>query len=156
MLESSGMSSGYQAVPNPYNAPPKGWFGRNWKWFVPVTIVVLMLLFVGFVGGIMTLVFGAMKNSTPYQHAVAVATHHPQVIRELGSPIEPGWLVSGSINVSGPSGEAKLSIPLKGRLHKGTVYVEATKSLGLWNYQALVVEIEDTQQRIDLLHPPEK
>jgi len=134
-------------------APAKGWFSRNWKWFVPTIVLTLILLFAAFVGGILTLVFGAMKNSDAYKHAVTVATHDPQVIRELGDPIEPGFLVSGSISVSGPSGEAKLSIPLKGRIHNGTVFVEATKSAGLWNYQILVVEIEGTPQRIDLLHP---
>lgn len=74
-------------------------------------------------------------------------------IEVLGSPINEGFLVSGNtnVNVNGASGEANLSIPISGPKGKGTIYVAANKSLGRWNYSGLVVEIEKTHQRIDLL-----
>ncbi len=59
--------------------------------------------------------------------------------------------VSGNINVSGPSGQADLSIPISGPDGKATIYAVATKSAGQWTFSTLVVEINGTMQRIDLL-----
>jgi hypothetical protein len=118
------MSYGYiPAPPPPPVTLPKIWFSRNWKWFVPTLILGLVLLVALFVGGLLTLTFGLLKSSEPYQHAVAVASSNPDVVRELGAPIAPGWYASGSINVSGNSGDAKLAIPLNGKFRHGTVYV---------------------------------
>ena len=76
------------------------------------------------------------------------------IIEVLGSPITDGFLVSGNTNVNGASGEANLSIPVSGPKGKGTIYAAATKSLGRWNYSGLVLEIEKTHQRINLLEEP--
>jgi hypothetical protein len=99
-------------------------------------------------------VFSAVKSTDVYKDALARAQAHPSVIEALGSPIKEGFLVSGNTNVNGASGEANLSIPISGPKGKGTVYVAANKSLGRWNYSGLIVEIEKTHQRIDLLERP--
>jgi hypothetical protein len=97
------------------------------------------------------IVFSAVKSTDVYKDALARAQAHPSVIEALGSPIKEGFLVSGNTNVNGASGEANLSIPIAGPKGKGTIYVAASKSLGRWNYSGLIVEIEKTRQRIDLL-----
>jgi len=109
------------------------------------------MLFVVFVGSIVLIVFSAVKSSDVYKDALARAKAHPAVIEALGSPVTEGLLLSGNTNVNGASGEANLSIPVSGPKGKGTIYVAATKSLGRWNYSGLVLEIERTHQRIDLL-----
>ena len=109
------------------------------------------MLFVVFVGSIALIVFSAMKSSDVYKDALAQAKTHPAVIEALGSPVTEDLLLSGNANVNGASGEANLSIPVAGAKGKGTIYVAATKSLGRWNYSGLVLEIERTHQRIDLL-----
>jgi hypothetical protein len=112
------------------------------------------MLFVVIVGSIALIVFSAMKSSDVYKDALARAKTHPAVIEALGSPVTEGLLLSGNTNVNGASGEANLSIPVSGPKGKGTIYVAATKSLGRWNYSGLVLEIERTHQRIDLLQRP--
>jgi len=104
-----------------------------------------------FVVSIALIVFSAVKSTDVYRDALARAKAHPSVIEILGSPIKEGFLVSGNTNVNGASGEANLSIPISGPKGKGTIYVAANKSLGKWNYSGLIVEIEKTHQRIDLL-----
>lgn len=149
------MNSGYiPAPPLPLPTLPKSWFSRNWKWFIPTLILGLVLLLALFVGGLLTFVFGLLKSSEPYQHAVAVASSDPEVVRELGAPVSPAWYVSGSVNVSGASGEANLSIPLKGSLHSGTLYVVAKKTDGLWTYTKLRVLVEGQESPIELLQTP--
>jgi hypothetical protein len=112
------------------------------------------MLFVVFVGSIVVIVFSAVKSSDVYKDALAQAKTHPAVIEALGLPVTEGLLLSGNTNVKGASGEANLSIPVSGPKGKGTIYVAATKSLGRWNYSGLVLEIERTHQRIDLLRRP--
>ena len=149
------MNSGY--IPAPLPPPlalPKSWFARNWKWFVPTLILGLVLLLALFVGGLLTFIFGLLKSSEPYQHAVAVARSNPDVVRELGPPITPGWYLSGNINVSGSSGDADLAIPLNGSLHRGTVYVVAKKTDGAWTYTKLRMLVDGQQSPIELLQNP--
>jgi hypothetical protein len=137
----------------PYGAPPPrpNWWSRNWKWFVPAGCLTVILLFAAFVGGMVMLVFGSMKQADVYKEALARAQSDPAVAQKLGSPIEPGMFLSGNINVNGPSGEAKLAIPIHGLKAKGTIYVEATKSAGKWNYALMQVAVDGEDTRIDLL-----
>jgi len=100
------------------------------------------------------IVFSAIKSTDPYKDAFARAKTHPAVIEALGSPIKEGLFVSGNTNVNGAAGEANLAIPISGPKGKGTIYVKATKALGRWSYSDLVVEIQATRTRIDLLKGP--
>ncbi len=118
---------------------------------MPVGCFGTLTLFIAFVVSIALIVFSAVKSTDVYKDALARAKAHPSVIEILGSPINEGFLVSGNTNVNGASGEANLSIPISGPKGKGTIYVAANKSLGKWNYSGLIVEIEKTHQRIDLL-----
>jgi hypothetical protein len=136
---------------NASSAPQPNWWGRNWKWFVPVLAAVMLALFAAFIAAIFAFVFGMMKSSEPYQEAVTRATAEPLIIQALGEPIESGYFVQGNINTNGLSGEAALAIPLKGPKGVAKIYVEATRSAGQWDYKTLVVQIEGGSQRIDLL-----
>jgi Cytochrome oxidase complex assembly protein 1 len=134
--------------------PPARPSSKKVIWIVVSIVVGLLLLLCLFVGGIVVAVFSSIKSSEPAKHAVTVAAQDSRVQAALGSPVKPGWIPGGSINVAGSSGEADLNIPLEGPLHKGTLYVVARKSEGEWTYQKLAVRIEDSEERIDLLRPP--
>ncbi len=135
--------------PNPPQEP--NWWSRNWKWFVPVAILTFLAVVAGFVFAIMSVVLGVLKSSDAYQYALSRARENPAITSALGSPIKDGFFPSGNINVSGPSGEAKLAIPISGPKGEGTIYLEARKSAGEWSYSVLLVRIEQTKQRINLL-----
>lgn len=131
--------------------PKKNWWGRNWKWCVPVGCLGALLLFAGLIALLVFFVFSLIKSSDAYQAAVAKAKAHPAVVSTLGTPIEEGMFASGSIHISGPSGDADLAIPLSGPQGQGTLYVVSKKSAGQWTFTTLVFEVEPTGQRIDLL-----
>jgi hypothetical protein len=130
---------------------PRTWWQRNWKWFVPVGCLGALGLFAAFLALIGTLVFGMIKSSAVYKDALAAARSNPAVVRALGTPIEAGIFVMGSINISGASGNADLAIPIFGPNGKGTIYAGATRSQGKWTFSSLVVEIKATKEKIDLL-----
>ncbi|OHE81256.1 MAG: hypothetical protein A3G75_13165 [Verrucomicrobia bacterium RIFCSPLOWO2_12_FULL_64_8] len=142
-----------QEPPPIANPPTRNWWQRNWKWFVPVGCLTALLLFVAFIGLVVAGAMGVMKSSDAYKEAVARARTEPVVVQKLGLPIEEGFLASGHVNTSGPSGEAELSIPLKGPKGKATLYVEAEKKAGRWQFKQLVVEFEATHERVELAAP---
>ena len=113
--------------------------------------LVLLLGLTAFVIVLGGFIFQIMKNSDPYEEALDLARRNPEVIEAIGEPVEPGFMVWGSIETSGPSGEASISFPIKGTSGEAQVYVEAEKSAGQWKYSVLAVEIEGQERRINLL-----
>ncbi len=135
----------------PSTTPPLStWWSRHWKWCVPVMAALLLALFAAFIFGILALVFGAMKSSGPYQHAMARAQADPAVTAALGTPIQAGWGVQGNFSSNGPDGEANLAIPLDGPKADGTLFVVAKKHAGEWRYETLAVNV-DGGERIVLV-----
>jgi hypothetical protein len=109
-----------------------------------------VILVAGFVALIVMIIFGAMKSSDVYKSALNKAKTDPRVINVLGSPIKEGMFVSGNTSVNGASGQADLAVPISGPKGKGTIYIVASKSAGLWSYSTLVVEVQETKERINL------
>jgi hypothetical protein len=137
-------------------ATEPSWWNRNWKWFVPVGCLSIIAVVAGFVALILAFVFGMMRSSDVYMQALDRARNNSAVVSTLGTPIEAGFFTSGSINTSGPSGNAELAIPISGPKGKGTIYLVARKSTGEWSYSQLLVQIEQTGRRIDLLDHKKK
>ena len=133
--------------------PAPSWWARHWKWLVPAGCLTGLAGVAGFIALIVSLVFGLIKSTTPYKEALAKAQRDPVVIGRLGTPIEGGFLVSGSVNLSGGKGEAQLAIPLQGSRGSGTLYVEARQSAGTWTYSTLTVQPDGAGEPISLLRP---
>ena len=129
-------------TPPPFAFPPPqqpqpNWWQRNWKWFLPTGCFASLVLLVAFVSLIMLTVFGAMKSSDAYKTAVARASSDPRVTQALGTPIQTGMFLTGSVNTSGGSGNADLAIPISGPKDNGKISATATTSEGQWRYSTL-------------------
>lgn len=118
---------------------------------MPVGCLLVLLALAGFAAAIVGIASLSIRSSDVYEDAVARASAHPVVVTTLGPPIEGGWLVSGSIRMSGPSGTADLEIPLSGSIREAKLYAVATKSAGRWTFSTLEVEVEGMPSRILLL-----
>jgi hypothetical protein len=129
----------------------KNWWQRNWKWALPSGCLTIIVLFAACITGFVFLVFGVMKSSDVYKEAMAKVQASQAAVDALGSPIEAGLVVSGSVNTSGPSGSAQLSIPLSGPKGKGTLTLEARKRMDAWEFSAFTLKIDQTGKSIDLL-----
>ena len=139
--------------PPPASGKPRNWWQRNWTWFVPVGCLSAMAMLLGFIVLVFLIVFGAIRSSEVHHQALARAQEDAAVAQALGSPIQTGFWVGGNISVSGPSGTADLAIPLSGPKGQGTLYAEAKKAAGSWEFSTLVLEVQPTGERIDLLAP---
>jgi Cytochrome oxidase complex assembly protein 1 len=140
--------------PQPNNPPARSWWGRNWKWVVPVGCLTPILVCGGIFTLIVTLVFGLIKSSDPYTDSLASLSADPRVTAVLGTPIEPGFLVTGNINLSGSSGQADISYRVSGPLDSAAVYVISEKSAGQWSYTTFVVQPDSTDTPINLATTP--
>ncbi len=115
-----------------------------------LSAVAVMLLIGGFVGGILFMVMGSFKSSPVYLDAMKAAQSDPRVVNALGTPIESGWFVTGSIEEQGLSGDANLVIPISGPRGSGTLYAAAREGNGEWQYYTLAVRIDGQNQIIPL------
>lgn len=140
------------ATPEGSLVPQQGWWGRNWKWVVPVGCLGLLAscgcLGFALVGlGVSSL----SGNMGAYTEAVAIATNDAQVRKALGPPIKASGLPKQtSVNSINGVTHARLAIPLDGANADGMLQVDAQKEGdGDWHYNVLTVEVEDGT-RIDL------
>jgi hypothetical protein len=126
----------------------RNWWDRNWKWFVPVSALAWIALFVGVIG---YLLFGFVRSSEIYEKAVAKAKRNSAVMEALGAPVKVGLLVTGRIKIGRSSGKANLAIPISGPKGKAKIYAMATKSDGKWTFSTLEVVVKTSGERINLL-----
>ncbi len=121
------------------------------KWALIGCLAIIGLGAVGF-AALVLIVFGAIKSTDAYRGARATAERDPRVMAALGSPIEPGWWVSGNVNVDANGGNADFVFPISGPKGKGRVHAIATRDTSGWHYRELVVTPK-TGPPIDLLKP---
>ena len=116
---------------------------RKWcRWSLVVVVVVICIFIAIFFG-----IFSLMKSSEAYKLSIQQIETNIEIKQIFSEPIEAG-LPRGSIQSSGPRGEASLSIPLEGPMAEGTAYVEAKKEMGVWIIKRMEVEIEPSGKRI--------
>ena len=100
---------------------------------------ILLVLSVVFCAVIVLFVFGAIKKSDVYRGALNRASSDPRVIAALGQPIEPGWLVTGSMNINNGKGNANIAFPISGPKGKARVESVASNDGNGWEYSKLTV-----------------
>lgn len=119
---------------------------RNpWIWLgIPLLCVGVLIVACG--GIIFSVFFGVttvIKTSEPYRYALEQIDKHGGLTKTIGEPIQTGKFLSGSLNLTGDSGEADFVIPVSGPGGRAEVHVVASKSADRWTYTKLLVDFED-------------
>jgi hypothetical protein len=136
-----------------YPSRPKTWLEKHWIWVLASLVVACVLVIGLFVFGLLALVHAMFASSYPYKEALARAKDSAEVAAEIGTPLHAGWLITGSINTAGSSGDASFDIPISGPKGKGTIFVVAKERANRWEFETLEVDIEGQSQPIEL-EPP--
>ena len=128
-----------------------GTTGRRRKptWVIIVAVLALVGLMAGGAVALALWGLGLFRSSDVYVGAMEQLRENPAAIAILGEPIEDGWLPQGSLNISGPSGNADLAIEVSGPKAAGTLYIVATMKAGMWTYETLTLSVDG--KRTDLL-----
>ncbi|HEY1474626.1 MAG TPA: cytochrome c oxidase assembly factor Coa1 family protein [Pseudolabrys sp.] len=148
------------AMPFVLGAKGSAWAWRNKKWDSvdhfrrvqrnwAIAGVVFLLAAVGGGVGIWFSVMALLKNSEPYQMAVARLRANAEAVSALGTPITTGN-PTGRIETSGPTGRADFAFAVEGPKGKGTVYLHATKDLGAWKLDRIELQVDGRAGRINL------
>jgi hypothetical protein len=95
-------------------------------------------------------IMGFIKSSDAYTGALDRVRTAPAVVEAIGAPIKDGFFVMGSISTSGSFGAADLTIPVSGPKGSAWVSLFASKRLGVWHYERMIVHVDATQGTIDL------
>jgi hypothetical protein len=112
--------------------------------------IALCALILAIVGGALVLTTNSFKSNDVTQQALARARSNAAVVDALGTPIEIGWLITGSLSTQGISGDADLVIPISGPKKGGILYASARRSNGVWQYYTLAVRVDGENGIIDL------
>jgi hypothetical protein len=133
---------------------PKGWFSRNWKWIAGLfagaaLLSCLCLAAVAGITGISIVGAFSMIKATPvYQEALQTVQNDSRAQEMLGTPITAGWMISGEIIETGPTGTADFSIPVSGPKGSGRVDVVAKKVNGEWTITLLQLVMDGSFERL--------
>ena len=126
----------------------RSWLAKNFKWAVPVGFIIVIITLVTIVVSLTT---AFIKSSYVYNDALVSAIAKPEVISAIGEPIKEGFFVSGTISISGSSGNADLIIPISGPKGKAIIFVVASKSAEKWIFSTQEVIVDKNNERINLL-----
>lgn len=121
---------------------------KNIKWIL--LGILGFILFIGFAISIVLLVMKLMKGEA-YELSLSEISKNIEVIKITGEPMQPSWLVMGSVNTSGPEGSASLEYSIEGPIGSGKVYVYATRTVGKWKLDKVVVSNNLNNQRISVV-----
>ncbi len=128
------------------------WLKYNWKWllpmavlgiFVPVTSCVLVT--------VLLISFLAVRTSRIYKQTMAAVRTDDRVGRLIGSSIQPGLFVLGTVSRRVSGTMVNLTIPLYGSTGRATAFAVANKIEGNWHFSTLMVQTKGQENQINLL-----
>lgn len=111
---------------------------------------IIVILIGIFVAVVVAFVFGAIKRTDVYKGALHRVQQDQRVVAVLGSPVEPGFIVTGSVNVNNERGTANFNFPVSGPKGKADVHATATLDENGWHYTNLQV-LPNNGANIDVL-----
>jgi hypothetical protein len=131
--------------------PPPQKSGGCLKAFLIGCSVIIVLGLAALVA-LFVFVFSVIKRSDVYREAYTRASSDPRVIERLGTPIEKGWWVIGSVHLNDNGGNADIDFPISGPKGEARVHASATRDAEKWNYSSIMVRPSGGGE-IDVLRP---
>jgi hypothetical protein len=132
---------------------PRGWWSRNWKWFVPSVFLFMVLICCGGPLGIVYLVFSGLYNSEAYKMTMEKIKNSEELKQELGQPIENVWNPPPSFRIEENAdgrGDADARWEIEGPKGRGRAHVIARMSDKKWEIVTIEVTIVSNNKKIVL------
>ena len=106
--------------------PKKPWLHRNWKWFIPVTFIVILLIFIIIISkDILTGIGTAMADPELIESAKEKAQNNTEVTSYFGTTLEVGSIIEGDILLHENGKTIRVTVPLKGNKGSGSLDIYA-------------------------------
>ena len=128
------------------------WFKYNWKWALPMVALGIFVPVTSFIFVTIILIsYLTVRTSTIYKQAMVAVRTDDRIVELIGSPIQPGLFVLGTISRRTFGTMVNLTIPLYGPEGKATAFAVAAKTEGNWDFTTLQVQVKSRQAHVDLL-----
>jgi Cytochrome oxidase complex assembly protein 1 len=118
---------------------------KNAKW-ITITACAAIIAFAVW-AKLFTYFMDIMKGDA-YKLSLIEVSKSEVVLERVGSPIEPGYMVLGTISFSNSGGGAVLQYSIKGSRSSGKVHVQANEEKGVWALERVVVVLEPDNEKI--------
>ncbi len=132
----------------------KNWLERNWKWFVPLAVIILLLVVTvsGSVDGASDFAT-AFKDDTLYKKAIEKCNNNQQVQKVLGKlqDVDKLAIIESTVDYSNNKQKVKLSVRVNGEKGKGRMDAIADRNNEGWNYSLIKIRIKNPKQEIIVL-----
>jgi hypothetical protein len=129
--------------PAPPKAATRGWFSRNWKWFVPATFALLAALTAITVFAYVQVRLYRYRSHPAYEMALATVQESERVQARLGEPIEQsGWFPQQQ----GEGRELTFNFTVVGTKETAAVAAQASLIDGEWAVNSLRVRFPNDEQ----------
>ncbi|MEX2142174.1 MAG: cytochrome c oxidase assembly factor Coa1 family protein [Pirellulales bacterium] len=128
--------------------PPRSWFRRNWKWFMPGMFAVAIAMAGIAVFSYVQIRSYRFRQNPSYQAALAAVQASEQIQSRLGKPIvDSDWNPQGSIEVRNDAtiGEARFNFDVSGPDGNAIVTTNARMVDGEWALTSLDVQFGDDE-----------
>jgi hypothetical protein len=123
--------------------PRRGWWSRNWKWFVPTVLLGCIVICCGGLTGIGFWWWGKM-GLKPFIESVQKVQTNPQLTEALGEPIQQdSFLITPNVGEDEQRGQAKYYWDVKGPKGKAKIEMQARKMGGKWELIVLTATLSD-------------
>jgi Cytochrome oxidase complex assembly protein 1 len=113
----------------------RGWFRRNWKWFVPGTLLVTIILGTIAVFGYIQVRAYRYRANPAYQAALAEVQASIEIQDRLGAPIvDSDWNPQGAIEIRNDAtmGESRFNFTVSGPKGNAEIGTDARMVDGEW------------------------
>jgi hypothetical protein len=129
------MSAPYNPQPGPYRVPYTTMYPQAPRRSGKQTFGIIALILgcvIAAIGGLILLVFNALRNSEAARTAIQVAAQHPEVTNVTGTPLKIGLKLTGSINTTATGGNANFNLPISGPKGRGSLLAIERRRNSVW------------------------
>ncbi len=130
----------------------KSWWKRNWKWFLPISgliVIFIAIFFSSGMSGAVTNLAQAYADAELYENALEKVKTDQRATELLGEiePIDKLAILEGSVGYSDDNKTVNSSIRLTGKKLVARMDITATQINNKWNHKKINIRIKN---------PPEK
>lgn len=133
----------------------ESWIKRNWKWFLPTTLFILLLGFIlsSNIGGNATDIFQAYNDNSLYEKAIEKANTNTEVLALIGKiqPIDKLSIMEGNVVYSNNNNSVESSVRIKGTKETGKIDIVAKRTGTKWEYQKITIRIKKRKLVLNVL-----
>lgn len=131
----------------------KTWGRRNWKWLVPITaLLILIIAFLLLTSGI-TSFAQAYTEPSLYENALEKSRQNKRVIEVLGNlqPVDKLTIIEGNVVYTADNNAVDLTFRVTGTKRNGKMDIAAVKNKRNWEYELIKIRVKNPEEEIIIL-----